>query len=239
MTTTSMQATTPTSRPGLPEVGLTVARALVGRLFQRKWDVAEHGRDLVPAEGPVIIAANHIGWADGPLIVAGAPRNVHTLVKEEEFAGRHRFLLRLIGQIKVARNRVDAGALRRAAAALEAGQAVGVFVEGVRGDGELRSIKSGVAWLALVSGAPVVPLAIFGTREPGDGPDHRPADGASIDLVYGRPIQVDRQDWPRDRFAIEAATERIHSHLRDHLARARTAARRDLPGPMPAGAWNV
>lgn len=229
-----------TSAPkGLPEAGLTVARAVAGRAFVRRWDVHERGQNRVPIDGPVIVAGNHIGWADGPTLVASCPRKLHMLTKEEEFAGKYRHLLRSIGQIKVSRNRVDAGALRRAAASLESGQAVGIFPEGVRGDGEFRTIKGGVAWLALVSGAPVVPLAIFGTRERGEGADYRPAEGARIDLVYGRPIQLDRQPWPRDRFDLDEATEKIHSHLREHLARAKASARRDLPGPMPAGAWNV
>jgi 1-acyl-sn-glycerol-3-phosphate acyltransferase len=223
----------------MPETGLTVMRALLGGWFLRRWQITEHGQEHVPAEGPVIIAANHLGWADGPLMFVKAPRKLHTLVKEEEFAGRHRHLLRTIGQIKVARNRVDAGALRRAAGALGAGQAIGIFPEGVRGDGELEQIKAGVAWLALVSGAPVVPLAIFGTRESGDGPDARPPDGAHIDLVYGRPVSLDRVPWPRTRSMIGDATEQIHSHLREHLIRARAASQRELPGPMPAGAWNV
>ena len=230
---------TKTQRTAIPEAGLTVMRATAGDFFLRKWDINLRGQDRVPADGPVILASNHLGWVDGPLMVVRAPRKLHTLVKEEEFAGKHRHLLRLIGQIKVSRNRVDSGALRRAAGALEAGQAVGIFPEGIRGDGELRTIKSGVAWLALVSGAPVVPLAIFGTRERGEGPDYKPAEGARIDLVFGRPIQIDPQPWPRDRFMIDEATAQIHSHLRDHLAWAKAAARRDLPGPMPAGAWNV
>lgn len=226
-------------RTALPETGLTVMRGLLGGHFLRKWDVHVRDEDQVPTEGPVIIAANHLGWVDGPLMFIRAPRKLHTLVKEEEYAGKHRHLLRAIGQIKVSRNRVDSGALRRAAGALDAGQAIGIFPEGIRGDGEMRTIKGGVAWLALVSGAPVVPLAIFGTRERGEGADYKPAEGARIDLVYGRPITIDAKPWPRDRSTIEDATTTIHSHLRDHLAWAKSAARRDLPGPLPAGAWNV
>lgn len=222
----------------MPEAGLTVMRALAGNRFLRKWEVHERGQAHVPETGPVIIAGNHIGWADGPTLVARCPRKLHMLTKEEEFTGKYRHLLRAIGQIKVARNRVDAGAMRRAAGALKAGQAVGIFPEGIRGDGEFHQIKSGIAWLALVSGAPIVPLAIFGTRERGEGPNYRPAEGARIDLVYGKPLLVDRQPWPRDRSAIDQATEQIHSHLRDHLAWAKSAVRRDLPGPMPAGARN-
>lgn len=222
---------------GMPEAGLTVMRAVAGPLFLRSWDVNQRGVDLVPQDGPVIIASNHVGWVDGPLLVASCPRKLHVLTKSEEFSGKYRHLLRALGQIKVERKKVDAGALRRAVSSLEAGQAVGIFPEGIRGAGELKRFKHGVAWLALVTGAPVVPLAIFGTRKQGEGPEAKPAKGARLDLVYGQPIQLDARPWPRDRDMIDDAATQIQSHMRDHLVRAKTATSRELPGPLPAGAW--
>ncbi len=224
---------------GLSEVGLVAARAALGPLALRRWDIHVHDEQQVPARGRVIIAANHLGWADGPVLVGRSPRHLHMLVKEEEFAGGHRHLLRAIAQIKVARNRVDSGAVRRAVRALEAEQAVGIFPEGIRGDGELASIRSGVAYLALATGAPVVPAAIFGTRERDEDASSRPADGARVDLAFGAPVQLDPAPWPRTPDQIGAATETIHAHLTDHLARAKTAVGRELPGPLPAGAWDV
>ncbi|MGJ9420946.1 lysophospholipid acyltransferase family protein [Aeromicrobium sp. CF3.5] len=224
---------------GLSEVGLATARATLGPLFLRRWDIQLHDEQHVPGQGRVIIAANHLGWADGPALVGRSPRPLHMMVKEEEFAGGHRHLLRALAQIKVARNRVDSGAIRRAVRALEADQAVGIFPEGLRGDGELSTIKSGVAYLALATGAPIVPLAIFGTRERDEDSSSRPAAGARIDLVFGAPIQLDAAPWPRTPDRLGAATDTIHAHLTDHLARAKTAVGRELPGPLPAGAWDV
>ena len=224
---------------GLSEVGLATARTTLAPMFLRRWDIHLHDEQHVPSDGRVIIAANHLGWADGPVLVGRSPRPLHVLVKEEEFSGGHRHLLRALSQIKVARNRVDSGAVRRAVRALEGDQAVGIFPEGIRGDGELRSIKSGVAFLALATGAPVVPLAIFGTRERDKDPSYRPAPGARIDLAFGEPLQLDALPWPRTADRINQATDAIHAHLTDHLARAKTAVGRELPGPMPAGAWDV
>ncbi len=224
---------------GLSEVGLATARATLAPLLLRRWDIHLHDEQHVPARGRVIIAANHLGWADGPALVGRSPRHLHMLVKEEEFAGGHRHLLRTIAQIKVARNRVDSGAIRRAVRALEAEQAVGIFPEGVRGDGELGTIKPGIAYLALTTGAPIVPVAIFGTRERDEDASYRPAAGARIDLAFGAPLHLDAAPWPRTPDRIGAATETIHAHLTDHLARARTAVGRELPGPLPAGAWDV
>lgn len=222
--------------PGLPETGLKVIRSILGGPMLRKWEVYERGQGYVPGEGPVMIAANHAGWLDGPLLFIKAPREVHTLVKEEEFEGKTATLLKAISQIRVARNRVDTGAMRRAASALTAGQAVGIFPEGTRGDGEFHTIRNGIAYLALVSGAPIVPLALFGTREPGASSSSRPPKGARIDMVYGRPFRIAAQPWPRTAEMIDEAAFEIREHLVAHLTWAKSAVKRELPGPMPGAA---
>lgn len=232
-------STTTSHDVGLPERGLRFARGRAHGYFHRKWEIHERGQRNVPVDGPVILASNHIGWLDGPLLVATAPRPLHAMAKEEEFTGKTGRLLRFVGQIKVARNRTDAGALRQARQALVAGQAVLLYPEGTRGDGEFTKFKGGVAYLALVSGAPIVPVAIFGTREAGEGTNARPPRGRRLDIVYGEPIQFPMQGWPRDRGMIEDAGEQIHDHLRAHVSRAKTALKRDLPGPLPTGSSDV
>ncbi len=220
---------------GLPESGLRTLRRSAVWWLDRRWHVNQRGMNRVPETGPVILAANHIGWLDGPLLFLKTPRPAHALVKKELFVGRTGKLLTYAGQIPVDRARVDAGSLRTAADALAAGQAIITFPEGRRGDGELHSIKNGIGWLALVSGAPIVPVAIFGTREPGGARDSRPAKGARIDIAYGEPIRFPSVPWPRTSAMIADVTEQIHEHLRAHLAWAKGATKRGLPGPIPAG----
>lgn len=220
---------------GLPERGLRFLRGRTNGYFHRRWEIHERGRARVPASGPVILASNHIGWLDGPLLVSTAPRPPHTMVKEEEFAGKTGRLLRFVGQIKVSRGRTDAGALRQAVRALEAGQCVLIFPEGNRGDGKVQQFQGGTTYLALVTGAPVVPVAIFGTRQPGESSQARPARGSRLDIVYGEPIQFPMQGWPRDRGMLEDAGGKIHAHLRAHVSAAQDALKRELPGPLPTG----
>lgn len=220
---------------GLPERGLHFMRGRTNGYFHRRWEIHERGRARVPATGPVILASNHIGWLDGPLLVATAPRPPHAMVKEEEFAGKTGRFLRFVGQIKVSRERADSGALRQALRALEAEQCVLVYPEGNRGDGEFTQFKGGVTYLALVTGAPVVPVAIFGTRQPGESAQARPARGTRLDIVYGKPIQFPMQGWPRDRGMLEDAGAQIHDHLRAHVSQAKDALKRELPGPLPTG----
>jgi 1-acyl-sn-glycerol-3-phosphate acyltransferase len=224
---------------GLPERALRIVRGRAAVYVHRRWEVRQLGQEHVPPTGPVIVASNHIGWLDGPMLVATAPRPLHAMVKEEEFAGRTGRLLRLVAQIKVARKRTDSGALRQAIQALSAGQGVLIYPEGRRGDGEFTRFRGGVAYLALVTGAPVVPVALFGTRQPGEGPSARPTPGARLDIVYGEPIQFPMQGWPRDRGMLEDAGARIHDHLRAHVSWAKDALQRDLPGPLPTGSPDV
>ncbi|MEJ7635561.1 lysophospholipid acyltransferase family protein [Aeromicrobium sp.] len=220
---------------GLPEGGLRLMRRLARPYLTRRWDVHEQGRQHVPAKGPVILASNHIGWLDGPLLFVTSPRPAHALVKEEEFAGRTGRLLRFVGQIKVSRSRNDTGAVRRAVQALAAGQVVLIYPEATRGPGDFTAFKAGVAYLALVSGAPVVPVAILGTRRAGEAADARPDKGARLDVVYGPPIQFPMQVWPRDRGTMADAADQIHDHLRSHVSWSTSALERDLPGPLPTG----
>ncbi|AXT85257.1 1-acyl-sn-glycerol-3-phosphate acyltransferase [Aeromicrobium sp. A1-2] len=227
-----------TAATGLPEGGLRLMRRLVRPYFTRRWDIRIHGADHVPTSGPVILASNHIGWLDGPLLFVTSSRPAHALVKEEEFVGRTGRLLRFVGQIKVSRTRTDAGAVRRAVEVLAAGQAVLIYPEATRGAGDFARFKGGVAYLALVSGAPVVPVAIIGTRLPGEATEARPAKGARLDVSYGTPIRLPMQVWPRDRGMMADAGDQIHDHLRAHVSRSMAVLKRELPGPLPTGSFD-
>lgn len=223
------------ARVGLKSTGLDLLRSVLGRYIRRRWDINERGEWHVPTDGPVIIASNHTGWLDGPLLIATTPRPAHALVKKESFVGRTGLLLKFAGQIKVDRRSVDAGAIRQAVQALRAGQAVVLYPEGTRGDGEFTAIKGGIGYLALVTGAPIVPVAIFGTRKAGESSDAKPEKGARIDVIYGPAIQFTNHSWPREKESVAEATAQIHEHLLAHLADAKTKTKLELPGPLPAG----
>jgi 1-acyl-sn-glycerol-3-phosphate acyltransferase len=130
------------------------------------------GRSNVPRSGPVIIAANHLSFIDSVVIPLVAPRPVAFLAKAEYFRGRGvkgRLLKRFFTALDAVP--VERGTHRSAQASLEAalevlrrGGAFGIYPEGTRSrDGRLYRGRTGVAWLALTSGAPVVPVAVLGT----------------------------------------------------------------------------
>jgi len=208
-----------------------------GRLvLNRRFDIRQHGVEHLPVSGGCILAANHIGLLDGPLITTVARRPVHFLTKKEMFDGRLGAVLRVVGQIPLARREYDASAVKGCVRVLRDGGVVGIFPEGGRGDGELRTCHAGAAYLALVTGAPIVPVAVFGTREPGGHVDSAPGRGARLDLVYGAPIWLPEQPWPRRQDEVRRTSRMLRNRLRDHLVEATVLTGLSLPGPIPGAA---
>lgn len=205
-----------------------VARALV----RSWWELEVHGADRVPTTGGVVMAANHVGWLDGPLLAICSPRPVHALTKSEMFTGPMGALLDAAGQIALDRSHVDLRAIRDAVATIDDGAVVGVFPEGERGAGEMASPRAGAAYLALRTGAPVVPVSFLGTRVPGGHDDSVPERGSRIVMSFGEPVPVQRRPWPRtqQQTALTAAevTTAIIETTRE--AELRTGLR--LPGPL-------
>jgi 1-acyl-sn-glycerol-3-phosphate acyltransferase len=214
---------------------LTGGRPAARWIIRRRYDVRVHHPDRFPKRGPAVVTANHIGIIDGPLMAIFAPRPVHALTKIEMFDGRLGRFLRLTGQIPLDRFRTDPVAVRTALRVLRAGGTVGVFPEGTRGNGELDSFRRGAAYLAMVTGAPVVPLTFIGSREPGGHTNSLPPKRARIDIVVGRSIPVDAVPWPRLSSEVAALTSDLHERMLAGLKDALAETGRDLPGPLPPG----
>jgi 1-acyl-sn-glycerol-3-phosphate acyltransferase len=187
-------------------IGRAIAAAL-GRI-----DVT--GLDRVPASGPVVLAVNHRAFLDGPLIFAKLDRPVAFLVKVEAFTPRMSPLLHGTGQIAVVRDQLNIGPVRHSLELLRAGGVIGLFPEGTRGDGLVRTAKPGVGYFALRTGAKVVPVACHNTDLLGKQrrPHVRIAFGEAMD--FGR--LPDGQLAPRAE--VLAVTEKIRAALADLVA---------------------
>lgn len=149
----------------------------------------------VPANGPVILAANHLSFLDSMLLMYSLPRRVTFLGKAEYLASRStRYLFPAAGMIPVDRSgkglRTSLGI---AARRLDEGEIIGIFPEGTRSrDGRLHRGHVGAAHLALHTGAPIVPVGITGT-DVAMPPDARfPRRGAPITFQFGAPIGLGR-----------------------------------------------
>ncbi|MFQ4149911.1 lysophospholipid acyltransferase family protein [Arthrobacter sp. LAPM80] len=186
------------------------------------------GRENVPAQGPVVFAANHLSYLDGPVMVGAGPRYMHVMVRHDMFKGFLGRVLHASGQIPVNRDG-DRAALQFAKAVLDRGDCVGILPEGTRGTGDAASMNSGVAWLALNSGAAVVPVAILGTRHSGEHRDKIPAPRRRLHVVFGEPLAITREPGVSGRVSMDRATEQIRLRLAAHIAASQAATGQDLP----------
>lgn len=212
---------------------ITNLRPPARTIIRRRYPVRLHHAQRVPLTGPVILAANHVGVIDGPLLAIFSPRPVHALTKIEMFTGRLGPFLAKAGQIPLDRSHSDVRAIRTSLRVLDEGHVLGIFPEGARGDGELNRWHDGAAYLAMVSGAPIVPVIMIGTREPGGSSNSMPRRGTRVDIYYGEPIPVQRVPWPRRRDLVNALSEEFHERMRSDLAQALAETGRTLPGPLP------
>lgn len=162
------------------------------------WRPTVIGRDNVPASGPVILASNHLSFVDSVVIPLTAPRQVAFLAKAEYFTGTgvkgwiSREWFRGVGSIPVNRDDTRAAqeSLDLALAHLRGGGAFGIYPEGTRSrDGRLYRGRTGVAWLALEAGCPIVPVGLKGTQDIQPVGSRLPR-RAKISVEFGTPIQV-------------------------------------------------
>jgi 1-acyl-sn-glycerol-3-phosphate acyltransferase len=115
-------------------------------------------------------------------------RPVAFLVKIEAYTPRSSKYLVSTGQIPVVRVRPDPVAVRATLRLLNAGGVVGVFPEGARGDGFVRTARPGVGYFALRTGATVVPVACHGTDEM----KHRRARRVPVRVTFGEPLRFEQ-----------------------------------------------
>lgn len=200
------------------EVGRRIGVGLMHGLFKPR----VLGAWKVPTSGPVIFAVNHSHNIDGPMVMGVAPRPTHFLIKKEAFVGPLDPFLTGIGQLKVDRAAADRTAIIRALGVLEAGGVLGIFPEGTRGEGDFASLRAGLAYFAVRSGAPIVPIAVLGSSERrGRLIKGLPPLRSRIDIVFGDPFDAGDGSGRRTRKALDEATERIQKQLTSHLENAR------------------
>lgn len=217
-----------------PQYGQRPGRWLGRRLLSR-FDLRVHGTEHIPASGPVLLVSNHVGFTDGPMVWTVCPRQVLTLTKHEMFTGPAGVVLRLVGQVPIVRYGPDVRAMTSSLKGLSDGRVVCIFPEGSRGDGLVQHTYGGAAYLALVSGAPVVTVACLGTRLPGHGSHSIPPRGSRLDTVFGPPFSYDAEPWPRTKQRVEEVRLDLQDRLASHVRDACDSTGHELPGPLPVG----
>ncbi|MFF9032423.1 lysophospholipid acyltransferase family protein [Streptomyces iakyrus] len=202
--------------------GAEVGRRIGVGLMYGLWRPRVLGAWRVPASGPVILAVNHSHNIDGPMVMGVAPRPTHFLIKKEAFIGPLDPFLLGIGQVKVDRDTTDRTAITNALGVLAGGGVLGIFPEGTRGEGDFASLRAGLAYFAVRSGAPIVPVAVLGSSgKPGRLIKMLPPLRSRVDVVFGEPFEAGDGSGRRTRKALDEATGRIQKQLAAHLENAR------------------
>lgn len=207
------------------------ALAPVGRFAYRATVI---GRRNIPKRGPVLFASNHLAARDSIIIPLAVPRRVQFLAKSHYFErggffGRvQRWFFGTIGAVPVKRGAGHAAqdALNVGRDVLNAGGAFAIYPEGTRSrDGRLYRGKTGVAWLALETGATVIPIGLDGSaRRRMLRPDGTPGRKTPVTVTFGPPVDLSDLTSSGSGKDRREATERImaaiHSLTGQELADA-------------------
>jgi len=145
-------------------------RATLGRLLLLIYRVKLVDAQNIPSSGGFILAGNHVSYLDPALLWCIMPRETHFVAKSELFENRLLgWFLRNVWTMPITRASADREAITRATTLLTGGEPVGMFPEGTRrrpgaeATADLGEAHSGVAFIAMRAGVPVVPVGIVGT----------------------------------------------------------------------------
>ena len=180
------------------------------------------GKENIPQSGPAILASNHNAVWDSVFLPMMIDREVVFMGKADYFTGTGlkgwatKEFMRAVGTIPVDRSggRASEAALKAGLKRLGEGELFGIYPEGTRSpDGRLYRGKTGVARLALLSGAPVIPVAMIGTHAAQPIGQKIPS-RTTIGMVIGEPLDFSRyKGLDKDRYVLRAITDEIMYNL--------------------------
>jgi 1-acyl-sn-glycerol-3-phosphate acyltransferase len=195
-----------------------VVKAVLTPFLRLVYRVRVEGRDEVPAQGPVILAANHRSFMDSLFLPLVIRRRVTFVAKAEYFDDKKTaWFFRGVGQIPIRREGGSASerALASATDVLEQGHVFGIYPEGTRTrDGYLHRGHTGVARLALRTGAPIVPVGMIGTDDINPVGRKFPRLFRTVRVRFGAPITADRYAGrEQDRLVLRQLTDEVMFEL--------------------------
>ncbi|MCC5953562.1 MAG: 1-acyl-sn-glycerol-3-phosphate acyltransferase [Acidimicrobiia bacterium] len=203
------------------EVGqlYSVAKMVLRPAFSFAWRIEVEGTENIPTSGGAIVAPNHLSVIDHFVVGAALPRRITYVGKAEYMdSWKTRYIFPALGMIPIDRgggSKADR-ALSAAARLLESGELFGIYPEGTRSrDGNLHRGHTGVARLALRTGAPIIPCGLQGTAEVQPPDRSMPKMFDMMRVRFGRPIDVTRyRDRADDRLILRQITDEVMYEIR-------------------------
>ncbi len=215
---------------------------LLARIFLPTFGSVEVvGREHVPLSGPLIVAANHQSYADPPVLVYAISRPMFFLAKGGLFVGPLvSYVLRMWHAYPVKQNGQAADSLRWAKEILSQDRALLVFPEGKRNPGALGEGVDGLTYVALRSGAPILPVGITGTEQVASMA-RIPFHFKRLKVVIGEPFTLPVVEGRVDRLELREMTHRIMDRIaellppdyRGYYAERRAGSAGPFPDPSP------
>ncbi|MFW5946873.1 MAG: lysophospholipid acyltransferase family protein, partial [Gemmatimonadota bacterium] len=205
-----------------------MAQRLVRSVWWLVGPLDVQGLDRIPETGPFVLIANHQSYLDPVLIQALIPRPMYTMAKSTEFSSPVvGALLKRLKSFPARRFEIDPQAVRMVLRHLQAGRAVGIYIEGERTwDGRLRAPRLGTLRLLLKAGVPVIPCGIAGAYDVWPRWSRRNRRG-TVRIRIGEPIRLPAL---HDREAREKALPDARDRIMDALADLSGAERTDVAG---------
>lgn len=228
---------TPAAPPKQMGAAYGLGRFFIAPLARAIYRPRVEGRENVPRTGPVIFASNHLSFIDSVAIPVASPRPVHFLAKSsyfEKWASRQFFTA--IGAIAVERGAGQAAldALDQQRALLEDDRAVALYPEGTRSlDGRLYKGRTGVAFLALQTGAPVVPVGLIGTDKVMPVGAKVPTTKERITVRFGEPLDLSPHGPASSGRARRGATDEIMAAIHALSEQELANAYNEVPAQNP------
>ncbi|SDO62463.1 1-acyl-sn-glycerol-3-phosphate acyltransferase [Actinacidiphila guanduensis] len=206
----------------LSRMSRSVLKVILLVLMRVLYRPVVEGVEHIPDEGPVILAGNHVTFIDSLFLSLVVRRQVYFIGKDEYVTGKGvkgrvmAWFFTTCGMIPVDRDGGHGGvaALMTGRRILEEGRIFGIYPEGTRSpDGRLYRGRTGIARLALMTGAPVVPFAMIGTDKVQPGGRGMPRI-APVTVRFGQPLEFARYEgMDRDRYVLRAVTDEVMSHV--------------------------
>ncbi len=208
--------------PEGPLSRFALIKAVLGPIMRLMFRPRVEGAEHIPGDGPVILAGNHLTFIDSIVLPIVCDRQVCFIGKDEYVTGKGlkgrlmAWFFTGVGMIPVDRDggRGGVAALMTGRRVLEEGRVFGIYPEGTRSpDGRLYRGRTGIARLALMTGAPVVPFAMIGTDKLQPGGAGLPRPGR-VTVRFGEAMEFSRYEgMDRDRYVLRAVTDSVMAEV--------------------------